>query len=84
MCCEQKMNSEDLGKKRSKVEKDWVKAKKAYRGLELSKWRYDASDTWLDLHEVWTRYSVVLCPKLTTLRRRNNKLLGKSQDQQVQ
>lgn len=34
MCCEQKMNSEDLGKKqRSKVEKDWVKAKKAYRGL---------------------------------------------------
>ena len=35
MCCEQKMNSEDLGKKRSKVEKDWVKAKKAYRGLGI-------------------------------------------------
>ena len=35
MCCEQKMNSEDLGKKqRSKVEKDWVKAKKDNRGLE--------------------------------------------------
>ena len=35
MCCEQKMNSEDLGKKeRSKVEKDWVKAKKDYTGLE--------------------------------------------------
>lgn len=54
-------NPEDLGKEVEilKWEKTGFKPKKAIEDWKLSKWRYDAGDTWLDFKEVWKRYSVL-------------------------